>query len=182
METAALPAVMSMMTLSPLVESHTPSRRLSRLRKSSEQFLKTQLVPVSSALRSAPSTLSPPRSRTLSSPMYKSSLASPVFTADLKKGEPGTYDFGLLTLPNILAALRYTSVNTANGFWEFTGSGYAVGSGSFKSLSIDAIADTGTTLLLLPDSVVSAYYKQVKGAKNSNSRRRIYFPLQRDAS
>lgn len=32
-------------------------------------------------------------------------------------------------------------------------------------LSMDGIADTGTTLLLLPDSVVSAYYRQVSGAR-----------------
>lgn len=105
-----------------------------------------------------------------------SSLASPVFTADLKKGTPGTYDFGFIDSSKYTGSISYTSVNTANGFWEFTGSGYAVGSGSFKSLSIDAIADTGTTLLLLPDSVVSAYYKQVKGAKNSNSQGGYIFP------
>jgi hypothetical protein len=105
-----------------------------------------------------------------------SSLASPVFTADLKKGTPGTYDFGFIDSSKYTGSISYTSVNTANGFWEFTGSGYAVGSSSFKSLSIDAIADTGTTLLLLPDSVVSAYYKQVKGAQNSNSQGGYIFP------
>ena len=68
------------------------------------------------------------------------------------------------------------SVDTTNGFWEFTGSGYAVGSGSFKSSSIDAIADTGTTLLLMDDDIVSAYYKQVSGATNSESQGGYIFP------
>lgn len=106
----------------------------------------------------------------------KSSLASPVFTADLKKGTPGTYDFGYIDSSKHTGSITYTPVNTANGFWEFTGSGYAVGTGSFKKLSIDAIADTGTTLLLVPDSVVSAYYAKVSGATYDNSQGGYVFP------
>lgn len=56
-------------------------------------------------------------------------------------------------------------VNPSKGFWEFTSNGYAIGSNaSFQQLSIDAIADTGTTLLYLPDAVVMAYYAKVPGA------------------
>jgi aspergillopepsin I len=96
-------------------------------------------------------------------------LASPVFTADLKKGGPGSYDFGFIDSSKYTGDITYTSVNTANGFWEFTGTGYGVGSGSFTSSSIDGIADTGTTLLLLDDDIVSAYYDQVDGAGYDNS-------------
>lgn len=38
---------------------------------------------------------------------------------------------------------------------------------SLTSASITGIADTGTTLLMLPDEVVSAYYSQVSGAEDS---------------
>ena len=55
-------------------------------------------------------------------------------------------------------------VTTSQGFWEFTADGYAVGTGEVTSTSIDGIADTGTTLLLLPDSIVTDYYGQVNGA------------------
>jgi len=96
-------------------------------------------------------------------------LEANVFTADLKKGAPGTYDFGFIDSSKYTGEITYTPVNNANGFWEFTGTGYAVGSGSFKSKSIDAIADTGTTLLLMDDAIVSAYYKQVEGAQYDNS-------------
>jgi hypothetical protein len=68
------------------------------------------------------------------------------------------------------------SVNNANGFWEFTGAGYAVGSGTFKKSSIDAIADTGTTLLLLDDSIVSAYYAKVSGASYDSTQGGYTFP------
>lgn len=106
----------------------------------------------------------------------KGSLASPLFTADLKKGTPGTYDFGFIDSSKYTGSIAYTSVNTANGFWEFKGSGYAVGSGAFKKLSIDAIADTGTTLLLVPDSVVSAYYAKVSGARYDSNQGGYIFP------
>lgn len=96
-------------------------------------------------------------------------LAANVFTADLQAGAPGTYDFGFIDSSKYTGSITYAAVDNSNGFWEFTGSGYAVGSGSFKSSSIDAIADTGTTLLLLDDSIVSAYYSKVSGAKYDNS-------------
>ncbi|KAI1612304.1 aspergillopepsin I [Exophiala viscosa] len=96
-------------------------------------------------------------------------LAQNVFTADLKKGEPGSYSFGIIDSSKYTGDITYTPVNTANGFWEFTGTGYGVGDGSFTSASIDGIADTGTTLLLLDDDIVSAYYDQVDGASYDSS-------------
>lgn len=104
------------------------------------------------------------------------SLAAPLFTADLMKGAPGSYDFGFIDSSKYTGAITYVPVNSANGFWEFTGNGYAVGSSSFVSTSIDAIADTGTTLLLVPQSVVTAYYRQVKGARNNFQQGGYTFP------
>ncbi len=66
-------------------------------------------------------------------------------------------------------AITYTPVNTNPGYWTFTSSGYQVGSGTFSSTSTTGIADTGTTLLYLPNSIVTAYYKQVSGSSNSAS-------------
>ena len=103
-------------------------------------------------------------------------LAAPLFTANLKKGEPGNYNFGYIDSSEYTGSITYTPVNTANGFWEFTGSGYAVGSGRFVSSSIDAIADTGTTLLYLPAAAVTAYYAKVSGATNSASQGGYIFP------
>ena len=60
--------------------------------------------------------------------------------------------------------MTYVTVNSANGFWEFTRNSYTVRSDAFVSLSIDAVADTGTTLFLLPQHVITAYYKKVAGA------------------
>lgn len=103
-------------------------------------------------------------------------LAAPLFTADLMKGAPGSYDFGFIDSSKYTGAITYVPVNSANGFWEFTGNGYAVGTSSFVSTSIDAIADTGTTLLLVPQSVVTAYYRQVRGARNNVQQGGYTFP------
>ncbi|KAI1170107.1 secreted aspartic proteinase precursor [Nemania sp. FL0916] len=107
----------------------------------------------------------------------KASLDSPLFAVDFKTGGvAGTYDFGFIDSSKYTGSITYATVSTRQGFWEFSASGYAVGSSSFKSSSIDGIADTGTTLLYLPQTIVSAYYAQVSGAKNNNQAGGYVFP------
>ena len=99
-----------------------------------------------------------------------------VFTADLKKGKPGTWTFGVIDRTQYTGSITYVPVTTTNGFWEFTGDGYAVGGGAFVSLSIDAIVDSGTTLLFLPQSAVKAYYAKVPGAAYNSAQGGYTFP------
>jgi len=98
----------------------------------------------------------------------KPNLESPLFTADLRHDTPGTYDFGFIDDSKYTGTIAYTDVDNSQGFWQFTADGYAVGSDSPNNSSFSAIADTGTSLLLLPDEIVSAYYAQVQGAKNDS--------------
>ena len=95
-------------------------------------------------------TASPNKVQTFVGDAITQGLAAPLFTANLKKGKAGNYNFGYIDTSEYTGAVTYVPVNTANGFWEFTGDGYAVGTGAFVSSSADAIADTGTTLLYLP--------------------------------
>jgi len=99
----------------------------------------------------------------------KASLPKPLFAVDLKYHAAGTYDFGYLDSTKYTGSITYINVKTSNGFWEFSSTGYAVGSGSFVTSSIDSIADTGTTLLYLPTTVVTAYYAKVSGSSYSNT-------------
>lgn len=99
----------------------------------------------------------------------KSSLATPVFAVTLKHQAPGTYDFGFIDDSKYTGSLTYASVDNSQGFWQFTADGYSVGSSGSGGSSFSAIADTGTTLVLLDDSIVSDYYSQVDGAQNSSS-------------
>ncbi|RAO72606.1 uncharacterized protein BHQ10_008618 [Talaromyces amestolkiae] len=99
----------------------------------------------------------------------KSSLDTPVFAVTLKHQAPGTYDFGFIDSSKYTGDLAYTPVDNSQGFWQFTADGYTVGSSGTSGSSFSAIADTGTTLVLLDDSVISDYYSQVNGAQNSSS-------------
>jgi hypothetical protein len=66
---------------------------------------------------------------------------------------PGTYDFGTIDSSKYTGTITYIDVDTDNGFWEFTGSGYAVGSGSFISSSIDAMYVCDSNHLHVHDSL-----------------------------
>ena len=108
------------------------------------------------------------------------SLSSALFTADLKHNAPGSYDFGSIDDSKHTGSITYVDVDSSQGFWGFTGTGYAVGNGDFVDSSISTIADTGTTLLYAPDDLVTAYYSQVNGAHNDASVGGYVFPC--DAS
>ncbi|KAI1641985.1 endothiapepsin [Daldinia loculata] len=105
-----------------------------------------------------------------------SSLDTAAWTADLKYHEAGTYDFGVVDSSKYTGDITYTEVDNSQGFWSFTSSGYGVGNTSFKSSPFAGIADTGTTLALLPDSIVTAYYRQVSGAKLDQQQGGYVFP------
>ncbi|KAJ5356560.1 Peptidase aspartic catalytic [Penicillium concentricum] len=105
----------------------------------------------------------------------KSELDAPLFAVTLKHGEPGTYDFGYIDKEKFTGEVVYADVDSSEGWWTFTADSYKVGTGA-AGPSITGIADTGTTLLLVDDSVVSAYYKKVTGAKDSSSVGGYVFP------
>ncbi len=106
----------------------------------------------------------------------KGSLPQPLFAVDLKYHSAGTYDFGFIDSSKYTGEITYVEVDNSQGFWGFSATGYSVGSGSTKSASISGIFDTGTTLIYADDSIVSAYYKQVKGASSNSSAGGYTFP------
>ncbi|EME47325.1 hypothetical protein DOTSEDRAFT_69301 [Dothistroma septosporum NZE10] len=112
-----------------------------------------------------------PRQQTTFFDTVKSSLSKKLFTCDLKAGAAGTYDFGYIDSSKYTGSIAYVPVSTSNGFWEFNAGGYSIGdddSASGDSIG-DAIADTGTTLLYLPDDVTTDYYNNVDGAQYDQS-------------
>lgn len=81
----------------------------------------------------------------------------------------GRYNFGYIDPSAHTGNITYVPVDSSEGYWEWTSSGYAVGSAAFNRTAIKAIADTGTSLLLLPSSVASAYYAKASGAGYDSS-------------
>jgi len=104
-----------------------------------------------------------------------SSLASPLFAADLKHNAAGVYDFGWTDSSKYTGSITYTDVDSSEGFWQFTSTSYAI-NGKNANKALNGIADTGTTLLLIAETIVSKYYAQVSGAKNSNTYGGWVFP------
>ncbi|OBT42007.1 hypothetical protein VE00_06655 [Pseudogymnoascus sp. WSF 3629] len=92
-------------------------------------------------------------------------LASPLFTVNLMKQAAGSYDFGYINASEHTGEIQYTPVDSSRGFWGFNPSGFQVGNSSFNASSWYAIADTGTSLLLLPSGMVNIYWSAVSGAK-----------------
>ncbi|KAK6330456.1 Type I transmembrane sorting receptor [Orbilia brochopaga] len=93
-----------------------------------------------------------------------SGLSDGVMTADLKHGQPGSYDFGTIDSSKYTGDIKYIDIDASGGFWEFDADGST------------AIADTGTTLLLVSNKITKAYYSKIKGAKMDNSQGGYVFP------
>lgn len=104
----------------------------------------------------------------------RGSLKAPLFAADLRAADPsgkvanaGTYDFGYVDAKKYTGTMQYVPVSMSSIYWQFMASGYSIGSGSgakYEAKPWKVIADTGTSLLLLPDDMVKAYYAKVAGA------------------
>ncbi|KAI0420906.1 hypothetical protein EKO27_g1435 [Xylaria grammica] len=98
----------------------------------------------------------------------QSSLAEPLFTADLRAGANGAYEFGRIDTSKFTGDLTFVDIDNSQGFWQFTSDTFAVDGGKAQTSvkGNQAIADTGTTLLLADPAVAQAYYAQVDGAQN----------------
>lgn len=105
-------------------------------------------------------------------------LAEPVFTADLRPGEPGAYEFGRIDDSKFVGDMAWIPVNTTNGFWQFSTSGFAAGDdGVITGLATSqAIADTGTTLMIVSQEVSDGYYSKVAGARQDDDVGAVIFP------
>ncbi|KAA8652692.1 hypothetical protein EYZ11_007965 [Aspergillus tanneri] len=117
-----------------------------------------------------------PKPQTTFFDTVKSQLDSPLFAVTLKYHAPGTYDFGFIDKSKYTGEIAYAKVDNSQGFWQFTADGYGVGDGQTNSNSITGIADTGTTLILIDDTVVEDYYKNVDGAKQDQQAGGYVFP------
>ena len=108
----------------------------------------------------------------------QSSLAEPVFTANLRHHTVGAYEFGKIDASKFQGSLSFAPVDSSRGFWEFESKSFAVGDGQTQTNTgaSPAIADTGTSLMLVDDAVVKAYWSQVKGAQKDKTLQAIVFP------
>ncbi|KJZ78660.1 hypothetical protein HIM_02051 [Hirsutella minnesotensis 3608] len=99
----------------------------------------------------------------------KSSLQEPVFSADLRKNASGSYTFGTIDRSKFKGDLTWVPINDTMGFWQFSSEKFAVADGQPQPATPggQAIADTGTTLILADAKIVEGYYNGVQGAQNN---------------
>ncbi|KAK4040661.1 aspartic peptidase domain-containing protein [Parachaetomium inaequale] len=104
------------------------------------------------------------------------SLAQPLFTADLRKDTTGAYEFGRIDASKFVGRLSWIPVSTGKGFWQVSSKGFAVGGTRTKLPVVQAIVDTGTTLMLVSKELSDGYYSQVPGAKLTLAAGGMTFP------
>ncbi|QDS77639.1 hypothetical protein FKW77_002722 [Venturia effusa] len=106
----------------------------------------------------------------------KSQLAEPVFTSALRRRAIGSYDFGYIDKSKYTGEIAYTNVTGTRGFWTFAPTGYSVGDGPVVNATMNAIADTGTSLWYLPRAVTDGYWAKVPGAQYNSLQAGWMFP------
>ena len=121
-------------------------------------------------------TVKPTAQKTFFTNAINQGLPKAVMGVSLKYHTAGTYDFGAIIASRYNGTITYTDVDSSQGFWSFSPSGYSIGNGATAQSQLTGIADTGTTLMLAPADVVTAYYKQVQGSKNDQSQGGYTFP------
>lgn len=117
-------------------------------------------------------TVSPTQQATPVQNMISQSLIEqPLFTVKLDKGDSnGFYTFGYIDETVTSNPITYADIDSSNGFWEFQSPEMKVGTKTVnRSSGNTAIADTGTTLILIDDAACKALYGQISGAKLDNS-------------
>lgn len=107
-----------------------------------------------------------------------SSLEQPLFTANLRHATVGSYEFGRIDASQFQGPLSFTPIDNSRGFWEFGSKSFAVGDGEVQTNdeASPAIADTGTSLMLVDDTVVQAYWSKVEGANLDKNLQAVVFP------
>ena len=97
-------------------------------------------------------------------------LDEPVFTARLRDDGVGEYEFGTIDQSKYQGTLVNISINSRNGFWEFPSASFGINDEEMQPVNeiTTAIADTGTTLMLVSPDIAAAYYARVSSAQYSN--------------
>lgn len=122
-------------------------------------------------------TVKPAPQKTFFDNAISQGLAMPVFTADLRKASAGSYEFGNIDSTKFNGSLTWATVNTTQGFWQFSSGKFTVGGGAETAVpGGQAIADTGTTLMLADPNIVNGYYSKVQGAVNNQQVGGVTFP------
>lgn len=105
-----------------------------------------------------------------------SDLSQPVFTAQLRGDAEGSYEFGNIDTSSFTGELNVIPIDSTNGFWEFESSSATINNNVVQISGGRAIADTGTSLMLVSDDLLQAYWGNVDGATLNDQVGGVIFP------
>ncbi|KAF2148113.1 acid protease [Myriangium duriaei CBS 260.36] len=92
------------------------------------------------------------------------SLAQQLFTVRLRKGKPGTYDFGYIDRSLYRGSISWVEQDPAwRTSWTFYAGEYSVDGNYYEDAGL-SVADTGTTLLLVSNRILEDYYENIPSA------------------
>ena len=103
-------------------------------------------------------------------------LTLPVFTAQLISGQVGSYEFGNIDTTAFVGNLSTVPVDSSRGFWEVPSRSAIVGGQTVEIPSGRTIIDTGTSLMLVGDEMLVAYWSTVPEAQLSQDAGGVIFP------
>lgn len=108
--------------------------------------------------------------------------APPVFQTFVSQGQTTSPIFGFTLLDNggelflggtdtskFTGSLTFSSLITSPAFWEISLQGATVGTKSIFTRAVDAIVDTGTTLIIGDTTNVKAIYAAIPGSKDASA-------------
>ncbi|KAI1619938.1 aspergillopepsin I [Exophiala viscosa] len=107
-------------------------------------------------------------------------LTQPLFTADLKSDSAGSYEFGQVDTSLFTGSLQTAAVDSSNGFWQVDSTSAVVSGQTVNLAGGSAIIDTGTSLMLVSDELVVAYWDTVQGAQVNAEAGGVIFPCNAD--
>ncbi|KAI0677724.1 acid protease [Trametes maxima] len=107
----------------------------------------------------------------------KKLIDPPVFTVKLGRGEEaGFYSFGFIDTSVTPNPITYTPVDNSQGFWQVESASWSLNGDTKERSGNTTILDTGTTLLLVSDEVVDAFYGAIDGAVFDDQQGGYKFP------
>lgn len=90
------------------------------------------------------------------------------------------YTFGSIDQSALQASgqeLQYTPIDSSRGYWMFNSPSVVINGEQFDLPNNQAVADTGTTLLMVSDAVCEQFYGQIPGAEYSEDDQGWVFPV-----
>ncbi|KAI1389747.1 aspartic endopeptidase [Hypoxylon trugodes] len=110
----------------------------------------------------------------------ESELFTSAFYSTRDKDAESFYTFGYIDQDLVQKSgqdIHWTEIDNSEGFWSFLSESASVNGESIDLSGNTAIADTGTTLALLSDTVVEKIYDQIPGASYDWLNQGYIFPV-----